>query len=35
MARKDWDKVADREFQALDKDWQADWADLRQRVQRR
>ena len=32
MARKNWDKVADKEFAALDKDWQRDWSDLRKLV---
>ncbi len=34
MARKNWEKVADREFAALDKDWQEDWADLRKIVEK-
>lgn len=34
MARKNWDKIADQEFNALDGDWQKDWADLRERVNR-
>lgn len=32
MARKNWDKIATAEFKALDSDWQADWADLRERT---
>lgn len=32
MARKDWNKVAQREFETMDKDWQDDWSDLRERV---
>ncbi len=35
MARKNWDKIASKEFAALDKEWQADWAELRDRVKRR
>ena len=35
MSSKDWGKVAKREFEALDSDWQKDWADLRSRVIRR
>ena len=35
MARKNWNKIADNEFAALDKDAQAEWAELRQRVQQR
>jgi hypothetical protein len=35
MSRKNWDKVAFREFDSMDKDWQKDWADLRARVSRR
>jgi hypothetical protein len=33
MSRKNWDQVADQEFEALDQDTQKDWADLRNRVQ--
>jgi len=32
MARKNWDKVAEQEFQNMDADWQKDWADLRKRT---
>lgn len=32
MAQAKWDKVADQQFMALDKDWQADWNGLRERV---
>ena len=32
MAQKNWDKVADREFKAMDKDAQEQWADLRRRL---
>lgn len=35
MARKNWSKVAEREFEALDTDWQKEWEDLRKRVARR
>jgi hypothetical protein len=34
MTRKRWDKVADKEFDALDKAWQEDWKDLRERINR-
>ncbi len=34
MARRNWKKVADKEFEALDREWQEDWADLRNRVNR-
>lgn len=32
MARKNWDKIADQEFKGMDKDTQAQWADLRRRL---
>jgi hypothetical protein len=32
MARKNWDKVATKEFKAMDKDAQAQWAELRHRL---
>ena len=32
MKQKNWDKVADKEFKAMDKDAQAQWADLRRRL---
>jgi hypothetical protein len=32
MSRKNWDLIADKEFAALDKATQEDWADLRQRA---
>lgn len=32
MAKANWDKIADNQFKALDKDWQADWGSLRERV---
>lgn len=35
MARKDWNTVADREFAAMDREWQTEWSDLRNRVQKR
>lgn len=35
MTRKNWDKIANKEFFALDKDWQADWGELRDRVNKR
>lgn len=31
----DWDKIAYKEFDSMDPDWQRDWADLRARVSRR
>jgi hypothetical protein len=34
MLKTKWEKVADREFRTLDKEWQADWIDLRKRVNR-
>jgi hypothetical protein len=27
-----WDKAAKKEFDDMDEDWRADWADLRHRV---
>ncbi len=35
MARRNWDKTAEKEFAEMDKEWQADWADLHKRVARR
>lgn len=35
MPRKDWEAIAFKEFDAMDKDWQAEWAPLRKRVSRR
>lgn len=35
MARKNWDKIADKEFESLDREWQEDWSDLRNRIIRR
>lgn len=35
MTRKNWDKVADREFYSMDADEQASFADLRQRLNHR
>jgi hypothetical protein len=35
MARKNWDKIAKEEFEAMGDDWKADWADLQQRVSKR
>jgi hypothetical protein len=32
MAHKDWDQIATREFQAMDKDAQAQWIELRRRL---
>jgi hypothetical protein len=32
MRLKYWDQVADKEFKAMDKDAQAQWADLRHRL---
>ena len=32
MVRKNWDKVAQKEFENMDAEWQEDWADLRKRV---
>jgi hypothetical protein len=32
MSRKNWDKIADTEFNAMDKDTQAQWAELRHRL---
>ncbi len=35
MPKSKWEKIADREFEALDKAWQEEWSDLRDRVNRR
>jgi hypothetical protein len=35
MARRNWDKIAQKEYEALDKEWQEDWADLIKKVQNR
>ena len=32
MKQQDWDKIATKEFQAMDKDAQAQWIDLRRRL---
>lgn len=32
MSRKNWNKVADKEFQAMDKEAQEQWAELRHRL---
>lgn len=29
---KDWDKIAQREFEAMPRDYRADWAELRQQI---
>jgi hypothetical protein len=34
MASKKWEKIADKEFYALDKEWQEEWKDLRKRIKR-
>ena len=35
MAKKNWEKVAQKEFDAMDQDARKDWADLRDRISRR
>ena len=32
MSRTNWARVADREFFEMDKDYQEDWEELRERV---
>ena len=32
MARKNWRKIADDEFNAMDKEAQAQWQELRDRI---
>jgi hypothetical protein len=32
MSSKDWNKIADKEYNAMDKDAQEQWADLRHRL---
>lgn len=32
MAKANWGKVADKQFVALDKEWQEDWGPLREIV---
>lgn len=32
MARKNWRQIADKEFRSMDKSWQDDWQDLRDRT---
>lgn len=32
MPRKDWDKIADQEFNDMPPDAQAQWAELRRRL---
>lgn len=35
MARKDWDKIADDQFNSMPVDFQDAWSDLRSRVKKR
>jgi hypothetical protein len=35
MAKKNWDKIATKEFEDLDEQAQKDWAELRARVSAR
>lgn len=35
MAKKNWRKLADKEFTAMDNTWQHEWQDLRERVSKR
>jgi hypothetical protein len=32
MPQKDWDQIATKEFKAMDKDTQEQWAELRRRL---
>lgn len=32
MSHKDWDTIADKEFHAMDRDAQEQWAELRHRL---
>lgn len=32
MARKNWQKIADKEFETMDKDAQEQWQELRDRT---
>jgi len=32
MSRKNWDKIADKEFKAMDTEAQEQWAELRHRL---
>ena len=32
MFRKNWDKIADKEYYNMDQEAQAQWADLRRRL---
>lgn len=32
MARKNWEKIADKEFKSMPSDFQKDWSDLRKRL---
>lgn len=32
MTKKNWDRIADKEYAALDTETQRDWAELRKRV---
>ena len=34
MSKRNWDQIADEEFNAMDQSYQADWADLRKRSSR-
>lgn len=32
MSQKNWEKIADKEFKAMDKEAQEQWAELRRRL---
>ena len=34
MAQQNWDRIADEEFNSMDADYKANWADLRKRLGR-
>ena len=35
IKQANWDEIADKQFKALDKEWQMDWEPLRVRIQGR
>lgn len=35
MSKRDWKKVAQKEFDAMEKEWQEEWQELRDRVRQR
>lgn len=34
MGRKNWDRIADRQFNSLPQEFQSDWGELREKIGR-